>query len=53
MFYNGRGIEKALGLAILFIGIGMLLSILLGLGWFMVIIAIVLIVVGTYLACLC
>ena len=53
MFYNGRGIEKAIGLALLFIGIGMLISVLLGLGWFMAVIAIALIVSGTYLACLC
>lgn len=53
MFYNGRGVEKVVGLALLFIGIGMLLSTLLSLGWFMVVVAIVLIVIGTYLACLC
>lgn len=53
MFYNGRGIEKIVGLALLFIGIGMLISVLLSLGWFMVVIAIVFIVIGTYLACLC
>lgn len=49
MFYNRRGIEKSIGLALLFIGIGMLLSALLTWGWFMVVISIVLIVIGTYL----
>ena len=53
MFYNRKGIEKSLGFALLFIGVGMLLSTLLTWGWFMIIIAIILIVIGTYLACLC
>jgi hypothetical protein len=52
MFCNGREIGKLIGFALLFIGLGMLLSTLLTWGWFMVIIAIVLIVIGTYLACL-
>ena len=53
MFCNRREIGKIFGFAILFIGLGMLLSTLLTWGWFMVVVAIVLIVIGTYLACLC
>lgn len=53
MFYNSRGIGKLIGFALLFLGLGMLLSTLLTLGWFMLIIAIGLIIIGTYLVCLC
>lgn len=49
MFSNkGRG--NFFGFALLFIGIGMLLSTLLTWGWFMMIVAIIFIVIGTYLA---
>ena len=53
MFCNRREIGKIFGFAILFIGLGMLLSTLLTWGWFMVVVAIALIVIGTYLTCLC
>lgn len=53
MFCNRSEIEKAIGFALLFIGLGMLLSTLLTWGWFMIVIAIILISIGTYLAWLC
>ena len=48
MFRN-QGVGNFIGFALLFIGIGMLLSILLTWGWFMIVIAIAFIVIGTYL----
>ena len=48
--FNNRGSGNFIGFALLFIGIGMLLSTLLTWGWFMIVIAIALIVIGTYLA---
>ena len=53
MFCNRREVGRIFGFALLFIGLGMLLSTLLTWGWFMLVIAIILIVIGTYLACLC
>jgi len=49
MFYNGSG-GKFLGFALLFTGIGILLSTLLTWGWFMILIGVIFIVLGTYLA---
>ena len=49
MFRN-RGGGSFIGFSLLFIVIGMLLSTLLTWGWFMIVIAIALIVIGTYLA---
>ena len=49
MFRNHGG-GNFIGFALLFVGIGMLLSTLLTWGWFMIVIAIALIVLGTYLA---
>jgi len=48
--FDNRGGGRFIGFALLFIGIGILLSTLLTWGWFMIVIAIVLIVLGTYLA---
>lgn len=48
MFCSRNG-GSFIGFALLFIGIGMLLSTLLTWGWFMIVIAIVLIALGTYL----
>lgn len=48
MFYN-RGGGKFIGFALLFMGVGMLLSTLLTWGWFMIVIAIALIALGTFL----
>ena len=49
--FGNRGGGSFLGFALLFAGIGMLLSTLLTWGWFMIIIAIAFIVFGTCLAC--
>ena len=51
MFYT-RGGGNFIGFALLFIGIGILLSALLSWGWFMIVIAFCFIVLGTYLASL-
>ena len=51
MFRNNSG-GSFIGFALLFIGIGILLSTLLTWGWFMIVIAIIFIVLGTYLASL-
>lgn len=48
MFHNRGG--GFIGFAFLFIGIGILLSTLLKWGWFMIILGIGLIVLGTFLA---
>ena len=52
MFCNRREVGRIFGFALLFIGLGMLLSTLLTWGWFMIIIAVCFIVLGTYLASL-
>ena len=49
--FGNRGGGNFLGFALLFTGIGMLLSTVLTWGWFMIIIAIAFIVLGTCLAC--
>lgn len=49
MFSNRSG-GSFIGFALLFTGIGILLSTLLTWGWFMIVIAIAFIVLGTYLA---
>ena len=52
MFRN-RGTGSFIGFALLFIGIGILLSTLLTWGWFMIVLAVIFIVLGTYLASGC
>lgn len=52
MFRN-NGYGGFIGFALLFIGIGILLSTLLTWGWFMLILGVVFIIVGTYLASGC
>jgi len=48
MFRN-RGYGSFIGFALLFIGIGILLSTLLTWGWFMIVLGILFVILGTYL----
>ena len=48
MFRNNNG-GRFIGFGLLFIGIGLLLSTLLTWGWFMIVLGIVFIILGTYL----
>lgn len=49
--FSNRGGGSFIGFALLFLGIGMLLSTVLTWGWFMIIIALSFIVLGTCLVC--